>query len=153
MVAANSRAVLSGAHGFCWFGPRSRMRRSAFAEGLSAGAGGWLHCDLPSRSRAHLCRSHVPAVQSSKACAIVRSAGTKKGAGTKRAYFASIFARKIGLVSCSCFGPALIKFLDPMRCQPGWLPRHADRQPIRPLAFDRQGREFGAGGTESAPSL
>ena len=124
MVAANSRAVLSGAHGFCWFGPRSRMRQSAFAEGLSAGAGGWLHCDLPSRSRAHLCRGHVPAVQSSKACAIVRSAGTKKGrykTDLLCEYIRSQNRPCFLFLLCSCFGPALIKFLDPMRCQPTWL--------------------------------
>jgi hypothetical protein len=53
-----------------------------------------------------MCRGHVPQVQASKAHAIVRSAGTKR-AGTKRAYFASIFARKLGLVFLfllwSCF--------------------------------------------------
>jgi len=85
MVAGSCRGVLSGSGGVCEPGP---MRCGCSL----CSAGGWLYCDLPSRSRAHLCRGHVPAVQASKAPAILNSAGTKW------ANFASMFARKVGLI-------------------------------------------------------
>ena len=47
--------------------------RAEFVEELPEGAGGRLHSDLPSRSRAHLLRGHVTAIQGSEVRAIVNS--------------------------------------------------------------------------------
>ena len=74
MVAGSCRAVLSGSGGVCHSGHPPTMRRLQ-----GAGAGGWLPCDLPSRSRPHMFRGHVPTIQASKAHAIVNSAGKKRG--------------------------------------------------------------------------
>jgi hypothetical protein len=94
MVAGSCRAVLSGSGGVCHSGHPPTMRRLQ-----GAGAGGWLPCDLPFRSRPHMFRGHVPTIQASKAHAIVNSAGKK------RRPLCGYVHSQSGLF-CTCFGPA-----------------------------------------------